>query len=99
LRRCLVVFPFDDRGTGLSFLPLSHVFERMAEYLYLAAGGAIAYAESMDTIAENLLERPPTVICAVPRVLEKFHARILENVERQSRIERRVFAWAVATGR
>src|SRR4029434_8638116 len=84
---------------ALSFLPLSHVFERMAEYLYLAAGGGIAYTESMDTIAATLLEVRPSVICAVPRVLEKLHAKILENVERQSALRRRLFAWAVATGK
>jgi long-chain acyl-CoA synthetase len=96
---CLSIVGFDERDIALSFLPLSHVFERMAEYLYLAAGGGIAYTESMDTIAANLLEVRPTVICAVPRVLEKLHAKILENVERQSALRRRLFAWAVATGK
>src|SRR4029450_13724633 len=85
---CLSIVGFDERDIALSFLPLSHVFERMAEYLYLAAGGGIAYTESMDTIAANLLEVRPTVICAVPRVLEKLHAKILENGERQSAARR-----------
>ena len=99
IEACLAIVRFDDQDIALSFLPLSHVFERMAEYLYLAAGGGIAYAESMDTIAANLLEVRPTVLCAVPRVLEKLHAKILENVERQSAARRRLFAWAVATGK
>jgi long-chain acyl-CoA synthetase len=99
IEACLSIVRFDERDLALSFLPLSHVFERMAEYLYLAAGGGIAYAESMETVAANLLEVRPTVVCAVPRVLEKVHARILENVDRQSAVRRRLFAWAVKTGK
>lgn len=96
---CLQLIPFTEGDLALSFLPLSHVFERTVEYIYLAAGGSIAFAESIDTVAANLVEVRPTVVSAVPRVLEKIHARVLERAGTASPMRRRVFNWALAAGR
>jgi long-chain acyl-CoA synthetase len=84
----------------LSFLPLSHVFERMAgHYLANYIGGTIAYAVSIDTVAENMGEVKPTVMTSVPRLYEKIYARILESVETGSPIKRKIFYWALGVGR
>lgn len=89
-----------EKDTALSFLPLSHVFERLAGYYFMAFHGAvIAYAENMQTVPENMLEIRPTVCAAVPRFYEKIHAKILENVEKGSAAKKRIFEWAVRIGR
>lgn len=75
----------------LSFLPLSHVLERMAAYAMVARGVAIAFAESPDTLPENLLEVRPTLLVAVPRVLAKIHARMLEEVDQEPFLKREAF--------
>ena len=75
------VIPFAADAIALSFLPLSHVFERMLDYAYLYRTAAIAYAESIDKLAANFLEVNPHCFGAVPRVYEKVHARIMAKVE------------------
>ncbi len=87
--------PFDGRDVGLSFLPLSHIFERMAgHYLMFATGTSIAYAESIDTVPINLAEVRPTLVLSVPRLYEKMYARILETALTGSFLKRRIFFWA-----
>ncbi len=82
----------------LSFLPLSHIFERMAgHYAVFSYGATINYAESIDTLVANLGEVKPTVVMSVPRVYEKIYARVLENAL-ISPIKKRIFFWAKATG-
>ncbi len=84
----------------LSFLPLSHSFERMAGYYTaLACGTTIAYAESVETVRDNMLEVQPTVIGTVPRLFERIHARILKQVDAGPPAKRKLFSWAVAIGR
>jgi long-chain acyl-CoA synthetase len=83
--------------TALSFLPLSHIFERMVDYALLHSGVTIAYAESIDTLVLNLGEVRPTLVCSVPRVYEKVYARALENAL-ASPIRKRVFFWAKNVG-
>lgn len=82
----------------LSFLPLSHSLERWATYCYFYKGVTIGYAESLETLAENMLEIRPTVMVNVPRVLEKIYARVMENVLASSRLRRRIFFWALKVG-
>lgn len=89
----------DDRDSVLSFLPLSHVFERLAGYYYQAAYGvSIAYAESFMTVADDIRKVRPTIVVAVPRFYEKTYARILEEVQKAPAWKRRLFNWAVRVG-
>jgi long-chain acyl-CoA synthetase len=89
----LMVLPVTDEDVVLSFLPLSHVFERTTGYYsVIAAGGAIYYAESMDTIAANMAEVKPTVVVSVPRLYEKMQKRILGSL---SGIKKTLFKWAM----
>ncbi len=89
----------DENDSCLSFLPLSHVFERMAGYYFMMTCGAtIAYAENMETVADNMSEVPPSVMAAVPRFYEKMHARVMEAVLQGPPIKQKLFRWAIKTG-
>jgi long-chain acyl-CoA synthetase len=90
---CADVLPFRN-DVALSFLPLSHVFERMGDYLMMACGVSIAYAESIDTVPTNMQEVRPTVMMSVPRLYEKMYARVLENALAGGQIKKRIFFWA-----
>src|SRR5690606_35430554 len=84
----------------LSFLPLSHVFERTATYhVCLALGAKIAYAQSIDLLAKNMYEVKPTVICAVPRLLEKIHDKAMKNGIQSGGAKAAIFKWALLTGK
>lgn len=80
--------------TTLSFLPLSHVFERMVDYLYWDVGATIAYAESMDKVADNLMEARPMVAVSVPRLFEKIYARVTGATG----LKARIVSWARGVG-
>ena len=83
----------------LSFLPLSHVFERMGgHYLPLSSGATIAYAESPFTIRQNMQEVRPTIMMSVPRVYEAMHERILNSVKEGSSTKQKIFHWSVGVG-
>jgi long-chain acyl-CoA synthetase len=85
----------NDEDVALSFLPLSHAFERTVSYVYLTFGVTIVYAESMDTIGRDLPIVRPTVMTGVPRVYEKFQARILEGGRVLPQPRRTLFEWGV----
>lgn len=83
----------------LSFLPLSHSLERMAGYYTaLRVGAAIAYAESIEKLPENLLEVKPTILVSVPRVYEKVYAKV-QATAAASPVRKRILAWASGVGR
>ena len=85
---------------ALSFLPLCHVFERMAgHYLMLLAGATIAYAESVEKVPDNMGEVQPTVMCSVPRLYEKMYARVNEKVAGDPPLRQKIFRWAIGVGR
>ncbi|HET7457779.1 MAG TPA: long-chain fatty acid--CoA ligase [Gemmatimonadaceae bacterium] len=89
------MIPFVGRDVGLSFLPLSHIFERMAgHYLMFATGTSIAYAESMDTVPVDMQDVKPTLVCSVPRLYEKMYARVLENALGAGGAKAKIFYWA-----
>ncbi|HEY8174283.1 MAG TPA: long-chain fatty acid--CoA ligase [Gemmatimonadaceae bacterium] len=87
--------PFGGSDVCLSFLPLSHSFERMAgHYLMLHTGTSIAYAESIDTVPVNMQEVRPTLVLSVPRLYEKMFARVLDNALSGGAVKKRIFFWA-----
>ncbi len=90
----LPCFPPGDNLKALSFLPLNHIFERMVSYLYLFKGTSIYYAESMETIADNLREVKPNLFTTVPRLLEKVYEKIMQKGEELSGVKKKLFFWA-----
>jgi len=89
------VIPFGGKDTCLSFLPLSHIFERMAgHYLMLHTGTTIAYAESIDTVPIDMQTVRPTLVLSVPRLYEKMYARVLDNALSGGAVKSRIFFWA-----
>lgn len=93
-------FELGPEDRCLSFLPLSHVFERTGGYYaMLYAGATIAYAESVDTVPQNLLEVRPTVMVSVPRLYEKMYGRILDTVTAGSPLKKAMFHWAAGVGK
>src|SRR5262245_36989802 len=95
----LEAIPITGESTDLSFLPLSHAFERIVHFACLTAGATIAYAESIETVARDILEVQPSLLAGVPRMFEKVHARIEEGVRSASAMRRLVFRIALALGR
>ncbi|RMG49014.1 MAG: long-chain fatty acid--CoA ligase [Acidobacteria bacterium] len=84
----------------LSFLPLSHVFERTVGYYFMVHRGVqINYAESIEAVPQNMLEVRPTVVVSVPRLYEKIYARVMSMAAAGSPAKRRIFAWAKEVGR
>lgn len=90
-------FPFEERpdAKALSFLPLNHIFERMISYLYMYTGVSIYYAESLETIGDNLKEVCPTMFTTVPRLLEKVYEKIMSKGAELTGIKKKLFYWAV----
>lgn len=92
-------FSFAEVGAKtLSFLPLNHIFERTVSYIYIDAGLSIYYAESMDTIGDNLREVKPLVFTTVPRLLEKVYEKILAKGMDLKGIKKALFFWALKLG-
>lgn len=96
----LQVFEIKPSDSAISFLPLSHVYERVGGfYTALRAGIEISFAESIEKMTANLLEVRPTILCSVPRVLEKAHAAILAKTASGDMLTKTLFNWALAVGR
>ena len=91
-------FPFPDAPDQrvLSFLPLNHIFEKVASYIYMYSGMSVYYAESMETIGDNLKEVAPDGFSTVPRLLEKVFEKIMLKGEELTGVKRKLFFWAVA---
>lgn len=90
--------PFRSDWKALSFLPLNHVYERMLTTLYMYLGVSIYYAESIDTIADNLKEVKPEIFSTVPRLLEKVYDKIVAKGAEQKGIKKKLFFWALDLG-
>jgi long-chain acyl-CoA synthetase len=88
-------FEFSTSDVALSVLPLSHIFEREALYMYLYRGMAVYYAESLDTIGPNLREVSPTILVGVPRIFEKIYQRIKEKATEEGKLASLTLSWAV----
>jgi len=93
------VFPLSSSDVLISFLPLSHVFERMVEFFCFWKGVTIAYAEGLDTLPQNLREVRPTVTAVVPRVLEKIQGKVMDSVRQLPALKQRLFYWALEVGK
>lgn len=90
--------PVESDSKSLSFLPLCHVYERMISYLYFYTGTSIYYAESLETIGDNLREVRPDVFTAVPRLLEKVYDKIVAKGTELTGIKKGLFFWALGLG-
>jgi long-chain acyl-CoA synthetase len=91
--------PFDPgKSTALSFLPICHIFERMILYIYQYYGVSVYFGESIDKISDNLKEVRPTVITAVPRLLEKVYDKIYAKGSELTGIKKKLFFWAIDLG-
>src|SRR5258708_2912322 len=82
--------PAED--VALSFLPLAHVYGRTLDYIYIFQGAALAYVESIDAVAQALLEVRPTITAAVPRFFEKIYARLVEQGSKNTGVKRMLFS-------
>ncbi|MDP2359401.1 MAG: long-chain fatty acid--CoA ligase [bacterium] len=93
-------YPITEEDVFLSFLPLSHIFERMAGYYFpISVGAAVYYARDITSVGEDLPVARPTILIAVPRLFEKIHARILENAMKGPKVKQAIFNWALGMGR
>lgn len=91
---CARILPIGRTDVGLSLLPLSHAFQRMVDYLFFSVGCRIAYARSLDTVAEDMAAVRPTVLAGAPRLYEKFYARVMATPGLRGRLVR----WAKQVG-
>lgn len=98
MRASAEVLDVNEEDVALSFLPLSHSFERMVSFVYLFCGVTIVFAETMETIGRDIGQVRPTIITGVPRVYEKLQARILEKGRASTGLKARLFEWAIGVG-
>lgn len=87
--------PVDENALGLSFLPICHVYERMITYLYQISGVSLYYAESIDTLVDNIGELKPHVFTAVPRLLEKVYDGVITKGMAAGGLKAKIFGWAI----
>lgn len=99
IKTLAVLVEFTHKDMVLSFLPLSHVLERMCTFAFLYKGCSIAYAESVETVADNMMEVQPHIMVSVPRLFEKIYAIVMDNVLESPPLKRKIFFWAVKTGK
>ncbi len=95
---CQEPIPADNNSKVLTFLPVCHIYERMLHYLYMYIGCSIHFAESLETIGENIKEVKPDVFTAVPRLIEKVFDKIMARGDELTGIKRKLFFWAVSVG-
>jgi len=99
VKAALEVVHIDESDSFLSFLPLSHIFERMAGfYLPLSCGCTVAFAESIEKIATNMGEIKPTVMTGVPRLFERIYSKIQRKVDKSPEKKQKIFKWAIGVG-
>lgn len=98
IKSVLAIAPVGPELTAVSFLPLSHVFERMVTYMYQAAGMSIWYVDALEHLPQALREARPHFFTAVPRVLERSYERLLERRRRAGLWRRKALDWAIALG-
>ena len=91
---------FFEDDIFLSYLPLSHSFERMGgHFTAFSKGSAVYYSESIEALPQNMIDVKPTVMLSVPRLYEKMYAKVLDNIQMESNVKRKIFWWSISTGR
>jgi len=98
VKSVMTIFPIGNKDRVLSFLPLCHIFERVAIYVYMGVGCSVFYAENLDKLVDNLKEVKPQFFTCVPRLLEKVYERIISKGLELTGIKRKLFFWAVDWG-
>ncbi|MCW5924727.1 MAG: long-chain fatty acid--CoA ligase [Saprospiraceae bacterium] len=98
IKSVLAIVPVGPDVTALSFLPLSHIFERMVTYVYQAAGTPVWYADAAENLPRLLPDVRPHIVTAVPRILERMHERLMEERNRSGPLKKKVMDWAIALG-
>jgi len=94
------IIEISSKDELLSFLPLCHSFERMAGYYTaMACGCTVSYAESIDTVRDNLIEIRPTIVTTVPRLFERIYSRVKQQVENSPQARQKIFNWALEVGK
>ncbi|SDD44530.1 long-chain acyl-CoA synthetase [Mucilaginibacter pineti] len=96
----LIQIPYVEKTDRfLSFLPLSHVFERTIYHIAIYTGSQIAFAQSLELLAKNMEEMQPTILCCVPRLLERIHDKAIKNGMSAGGIKTKIFSWALEIGK
>ena len=95
VKDCLMVIPLQPREIVLSFLPLSHVFERTINYVYFAAGVSVYFADGLETISEHLQDIRPHYFATVPRLLERVYEKIIKKGLALTGIKKQLFFWSI----
>lgn len=98
VKSVLAIVPVGPETTTVSFLPLSHIFERMVTYTYEAAGVPVWFADSIERLPKTMQEVRPHFFTAVPRVLERMHERLLEERDKRGKLQKKILDWAIALG-
>jgi len=95
----LELIDISAEDTTFSFLPLSHVYERMVTHAYVRCGATIAYAESIAKVANNIPEVKPTIMVSVPRLFERVYSKVVDTALLGPKPQRKIFLWALETGK
>jgi long-chain acyl-CoA synthetase len=98
IKALLPLLPINHTKVAVSFLPLSHIFERVVTFTYMVAGVSLHYIESIENVAETLREIKPHYFSSVPRLLEKVHQNIIEERDKRSVLQQKIINWALNIG-
>ena len=98
IKATISLVPINHSKVTFSFLPLSHIFERMVTYTYMAVGAELHYAQNIDTLREDLQRIRPHYFTSVPRMLERMYAKFSGKGEERSKFQKRIIDWAIKIG-
>jgi long-chain acyl-CoA synthetase len=99
IKTATAIIEFTEKDTVLSFLPLSHILERTVMFAFIYKGCTVAFAESVEAVAKNLLEVRPHIMVSVPRVFEKIYTKVMDQVLASPSLRRKIFFWALKVGK
>jgi long-chain acyl-CoA synthetase len=99
IKAAVAIIEFTEKDTVLSFLPLSHILERTVMFAFIYRGCTVAFAESVEAVAKNLLQVRPHIMVSVPRVFEKIYTKVMDQVLTSPALRRKIFFWALKVGK